>query len=336
MNEFHPQPAPLWKLALLNLTRGFLMGGADIIPGVSGGTIALILGIYERLVGAISRVDLDFFRLLRQRRWRDAAEHIDLAFLVTLAAGIGCGIILLAGLMHYLLTDPVARPRTMAAFFGLIFASGLLVVRLVRHWNWVNGGLLLWAAWAAWYLTGLTGHQIEPSLPYVFLCGLIAICAMILPGISGAYILVLLGAYVHVTGAIKDLPRGQFTFDNLATVVVFCSGCLIGLIAFSKFLKYMLARHEPPTMAVLCGFIFGSLHKVWPFQTDLTPDADFKAKVYENTLPQQFDANVVLCLVIAIVAVIAVFGLEWLAHKYDLLESEDPFDDVDSTTEQHT
>lgn len=326
MNATDRSRLPRWQPALLNIARGFLMGGADIIPGVSGGTIALILGIYERLVGAISRVDLEWIGLLKQRRWRDAAVHVDLAFLAALAAGIGAGIVLLAGLMHYLLTDPVARPRTLAAFFGLILASGLLVARLVRHWNPRQITLLVAAAVGAWWLTGLTGHAIEPSLPYVFLCGMIAICAMILPGISGAFILVLLGAYVHVTGAIKGIPRGQLTGDNVATVTVFLAGCLIGLIAFSKLLKYLLARHEPPTMAVLCGFIFGSLRKVWPFQRDLTPAAEFKDKVYENYWPEQMNASVAVCIAIVIVAAIAVFALEWFAHKYDLLESEDPFE----------
>lgn len=328
MNSADKKPSPLWKLALLNGVRGFLMGGADIIPGVSGGTIALILGIYERLVGAISNVDLTFLRLVRQRRLREAAAHIDLAFLVTLAAGIGCGIVLLAGLMHHLLTDPVARPQTLAAFFGLIFASGVLVAKLAKLTTPLRMGLLLLGAYVSYEITNLPVTQTEPSLPYIFFCGMIAICAMILPGISGAFILLLLGAYVHVTGAIKGIPKGELTGDNVATVIVFCSGCLIGLLAFSKFLKFMLARHEPATMAVLCGFIFGSLKKVWPFQIDTTPEAEFKAKVYEYYLPRQFDNEVFWCANIAIIAAISVFVLEWIAHKYDLLESEDPFEDA--------
>ncbi|MHC4516906.1 MAG: DUF368 domain-containing protein, partial [Planctomycetota bacterium] len=245
MNE-NPPPAGL-RSDVAQIVRGFLMGGADIIPGVSGGTVALILGIYRRLVNALSHFDLTFIGHLKRFELLQAARHMDLRFLAALGTGILVGIVSLAGLMHHLLTDDRLRPLTLAMFFGLILASGVLVGRLVDRWSTGSVTMAIAGIAIAYWITGLQSAAIEASYPYVFLCGMIAICAMILPGISGAYILLLLGMYLHVTGAIKGLPKGDVSVENLTTIAVFCAGCVVGLLSFSKLLRWLLARFTSPT-----------------------------------------------------------------------------------------
>ncbi len=195
---------------LIHVGEGFLMGGADIIPGVSGGTVALILGIYERLVGAISHVDLTFLGHLRRREWLAAARHIDLLFLVLLGSGIASGIVLLASLMHWLLENELQH--TFAAFFGMILASSYIVFRMIDL-----RGVRIWRIWraaivgtmGAYWLVGLPFLENPPISPfYIFACGTIAICAMILPGISGSFILLLLGAIPSSPGRLGSASRG--------------------------------------------------------------------------------------------------------------------------------
>lgn len=301
----------------LQVGRGLLMGGADIIPGVSGGTVALVLGIYDRLVTAISHVDVRLGHHLRQREWDAAARHVDLRFLVTLACGIALGILSLASLMHELLAH--WRSYTLAGFFGLILASSVLVGRMAG----VRGRpqrltLLAWGALGALVAYWLVSQQAvvpRPGLGYTFGCGAVAICAMILPGISGAYILLLLGKYEQITGILKNLLHFRASADDVTTVVVFSAGCLLGLVMFSKLLRWLLERWHAPTTATLCGFMLGSLYKVWPFQTDTTPDvAEWSRKIYEPYWPPAIDRQVVACVLIAVVAAAAVLVLDALAR----------------------
>ncbi len=275
------QPAPL-RADLTNAARGLLMGAADIIPGVSGGTVALILGIYNRLVTAVSHVDGTFVSHLRQRQWRTAADHIDLRFLVALASGIAVGVVSLGSVMHWLLEEQ--RQFTLAAFFGLIAASSFLVARLIQRWSAAVVVLLVAGAAVALEIVRQPALTHPPdALWYVFLCGVLGICAMILPGISGAFILLILGKYHDITGIIKETLKLHITVDNMMTVVVFASGCAIGLVSFAKVLRWLLARHESQTMALLCGFMLGSLWKIWPFQVDLTPqEPKFKLKQFAH------------------------------------------------------
>lgn len=289
------------------------MGGADIIPGVSGGTIALILGIYERLVGAISRIDARFLGLVAKRRWGEALQHIDFRFLATLGIGILSGVACLASLMHYLLLHQ--RPYTLAVFFGLILASSFIVMRMVRARTTTLRigcfGLAILAACFAYWLVGLEELGYHDHLGYFFFCGCVAICAMILPGISGSYILLLLGTYAAVTGIIKNALKLQGTSRDFLILMVFASGCVVGLIGFSKLLKWLLARAQAPMMAILGGFMIGSLRLMWPFQRDLTPLVEkLKQKRYEQVMPAGWDREVTLCLGLAIVAMVAVLALE--------------------------
>lgn len=286
----------------LHAGRGLLMGAADIIPGVSGGTVALILGIYNRLVTAISHVDGTFAGHVRHGRWLAAARHIDLRFLMALGLGIATGIVSLGSLMHWLLEHQ--RQHTLAAFFGLIAASSLLVGRMIHRWNATVIVLLLGGTAAAVWIVRQPALAHPPdTLWYVFLCGVLGICAMILPGISGAFILLILGKYHDLTGIIKETLRLQITQENAATVAVFASGCAIGLICFSKFLRWLLGRHESETMAVLCGFMLGSLWKIWPFQRDLRPEVtEFKLKSFELLPPGEIAIDGAFWTTLAVMA----------------------------------
>jgi len=300
------------------IARGLLMGGADIIPGVSGGTVALILGIYERLVVAISHVDGRLLVLVGKREWTAAAKHLDLRFLLTLAFGIGLGIISLASLMHELLTHYHAY--TLASFFGMILASSLLVGRMIgahSRATWITAIACVFAgaAFALW-ITTRPAYAAQSGPAYTFASGMVAICAMILPGISGSYILLLLGKYAEITGIIKQLPRLECSLQDLTTLAIFAAGCAVGLVLFSKVLRWLLARCHAPTMATLCGFMLGSLVKIWPFQIDTTPTAtELKHKIYEITWPQEINREVILCTAIALGTLGLVLAIDRIARR---------------------
>jgi putative membrane protein len=296
-----------------NVGRGLLMGAADIVPGVSGGTVALILGIYERLVAAISHVDLELVGHLRAGRIQGAIDHADLRFLAALLVGIGTGIVSLASLMHHLLEHEMAA--TFGLFFGLILASSWLVARLIERWTVLEVVAAVLGGVFAFWLTGLVPVVTNPTYPYLFVSGMIAICAMILPGISGAFVLLILGMYYHVTGVLKALASGVVSADNLATVVVFAAGCLTGLLAFSRLLRFLLERQHSVTMAVLCGFMFGSLRKIWPFKVEIDPAVakDFKERVFENVWPWQSADGIFLPALMIVAGVALVLFLERVA-----------------------
>ncbi len=284
----------------LNALWGVLMGAANIIPGVSGGTVALITGIYGRLVTAISHVDLELADHVRHRRWREAAEHLDVRFLAALAVGITVGTLGLASVMNYLLEQH--RAATYSVFFGLILGSSFLVFRLVRRWTVWCGVWLAASLVAAFVVVGLPTLSSPPEgLAYIFLCGVLGICAMILPGISGAFILLVLGRYEYITGLLRDFLHGQLTLHGLVTIVVFCAGCGIGLLAFARFLRWLLTRFESETLAALVGLMLGSLRKLWPFP---------------QGLPEQWNQSVAGCAVLCLSALAAVVLLEYLATRH--------------------
>ena len=285
------------------------MGGADIIPGVSGGTVALILGIYPRLVAALSAFDLSFLKLVSQKKWREALAHIDFWFLLSLGLGIGLGILCLASLMHILLTEYVQF--TLAAFFGLILASSFVVARLVKAWGvWAILSLSFGACFAFWLVGQLPSSGLEATW-YYFVCGAVAICAMILPGISGAFILLLMGKYAEITGILRALLHGEFSSQSLVQIIVFILGCGIGLLSFSKVLKVLLVRWETVTLAALCGFMVGSLRKIWPFKVDLTPEVEkFKLKQFGNVWPSEWGGETWLTLAAIVFAASAVLILD--------------------------
>ena len=243
--------------------KGACMGAADVIPGVSGGTIAFITGIYDQLVGSIASINAEAFRLLLQGRFKDFWRHINGGFLLSLIAGIGFSVITLAGLMQMLLTTyPI---QTWAFFFGLIVASSIFILRGISGWHlreylMVILGVLLGAT-----VCTLSPTQTPDGLWFIFLSGAIAICAMILPGISGSFILLILGKYQYIMGCISDLVSGTDVTRNLLILGVFAAGALVGIIGFSKLLHWLLARWNKEVLIVMAGFIIGSLVKIWPW-----------------------------------------------------------------------
>ena len=290
--------------------------------------MALVLGIYTRLVSAISHFDAHLLKLVINRRWREAATYVDLRFLISLGLGIACGVVSLATVMHYLLSEQ--RSYTLAVFMGLILGSCVVVARMIKPLSandyWRSAALALMAAVFAFWLVGLDrGDQLE-SLPYFFFCGMVAICAMILPGISGAYILLLLGMYITVTDIIKRALKLDISSREILILLVFSSGCAVGLISFSKLLRWLLANYHMSTMAVLCGFMIGSLRLMWPFQVDKTEHIEeLKLKKFENFMPEVWDTRVTVCLVLCIAAFLAVLALErWGSAAMHVEEEPSP------------
>ena len=236
--------------------RGLLMGAADIIPGVSGGTIAFITGIYDTLLGSIRAVDLVFLGRLRRLDISGAWNHINGGFLLALLLGIATSVLSLARVISWVLENhPVPL---WAFFFGLILASALVLLREVEQWSVVRFFCLVSGVVVALSIALAPVLQLDIGLAMVFLSGFLAICAMILPGISGSFILVLLGMYGTVLTAIKSL--------DLVFIAIFAAGAGAGLLCFSRLLHWLLSRFHQATMALLTGFLFGSLAIVWPWK----------------------------------------------------------------------
>lgn len=305
-------PGPrTWPQALLLMVKGLCMGGADIIPGVSGGTVAFITGIYEDLLNAVRSVNLRAMRALLRLDLASALHEIHLRFLLPLVLGIGTALVGLAGVMHWLLTEhPVP---TWSLFLGLIGASILVVGRKVDHWTAGAWGTFAAGAGAAWLIVGLIPVSTPESLWFIFLCGMIAICAMILPGISGSFLLLILGKYAYVTGAL----RNPFDASNLTVLAIFACGCLVGLAGFSRLLSWLLARHHGLTVAMLTGFMLGAMRKVWPWKETLE-SVVIRGKMHvlaeHNVLPQTLDTQVLVALGLMLVGAGVVLGLEWLTR----------------------
>lgn len=302
------------KKYFLLYAKGMAMGAADVVPGVSGGTIAFISGIYDELLRSIAGIPEALLLLLRGRI-KDAWQMANATFLLVLFSGIVTSILTLARVITYLLHQhPIP---VWSFFFGLILVSTYLVGREIGRWNWSRAvSFVLGLAFAYW-ITVAAPMQWGSDLPTLFLAGAIAICAMILPGISGSFILLLLGLYSVVLGAVKDL--------NLLVLAVFASGCVVGLLSFARLLSWLLSRWRDLSLAFLSGLMLGSLNKVWPWKETLTWRVDSKGEqvplLQNNLLPGQFadvsgqDPQLLFAVVLAIGGIVLVLGLEWLAGR---------------------
>lgn len=243
--------------------KGACMGAADVIPGVSGGTIAFITGIYDHLIGSINSINAEAVKLFFTGKFKEFWKHINGTFLLSLFCGILFSVVALAGLMQYLLeSHPI---QTWAFFFGLIVASSLFILRGIEGWNLKAVIFLVLGIGLGVTVCTLSPTTTPDALWFIFLSGAIAICAMILPGISGSFILLILGKYKFIMEAITGLTTGQEVGQNLVILGVFAVGAVCGIIAFSRFLNWLLSRYHKQTLLVLAGFIIGSLVKVWPW-----------------------------------------------------------------------
>ncbi len=290
--------------------RGLLMGAADIVPGVSGGTMAFITGIYDTLLASIRAVDLEFLRRVLRFDIAGAWAHVNGGFLLALLAGIATSVLSLARLIGWILEHhPVPL---WAFFFGLILASALVLLQQVSRWKFTLVCSLLAGTVVALAIALSPTVAFPAGLAGVFLAGFLAICAMILPGISGSFILVLLGMYSVVLTAIRQ-------FD-LVFIAVFAFGAGCGLMCFSRLLHWLLHRFHQATMALLTGFLVGSLAVVWPWKRVLlwVPGSDGEPRVAQQqpVLPGDFelytgqDAQIALCVLLMLVG----FATVWLIH----------------------
>ena len=242
--------------------KGVGMGTADIVPGVSGGTIAFITGIYEALLTAIASINIRLVLQVLRLNLKPALAGLHLRFLVTLVCGIALAVISTSHLMHYLLTEHAVQ--TWSVFFGLITASILVVAHSINK-RFTSFPALILGAILAYGITGLIPLYTPEEPWFIFFSGMIAICAMILPGLSGSFILLILGKYAFITAAL----RNPVNPDNLEIIFIFIAGCLVGILGFSRILRYGLARWHDYTLALLTGIMLGSMRKVWPWKITL-------------------------------------------------------------------
>jgi len=263
------------------------MGAADVVPGVSGGTIAFISGIYEELLTTISSVNLGVLKTLKNNGIGAAWKAINGNFIVALFLGIGISIASLAKLISYLLE---AHPILIwSFFFGLVLASILYVGKQVKKWSVGSILSLVIGTGMAFYITILPPMASSSETWFIFVSGMIAICAMILPGISGSFILLIMGSYQTVLGAVKD--------KDLVTIGVFMAGAVIGLLSFSRVLKWMFAKYHDLTVPLLTGFLIGSLNKLWPWKETISTRTDSHGEVVpfiqENVMPNDYSNFVI-------------------------------------------
>ena len=282
--------------------KGMAMGAADVVPGVSGGTIAFIVGIYDELINSIKSINAHSIKLLFTGKIAAFWKAINGNFLCSLLLGIGISVFSLAKLITYLLVhEPVL---VWSFFFGLVLASTWFVSKDIKEWNWKTITGFILGALVAYYITVATPAETPTNLLFIFLCGAIAICAMILPGISGSFILVLLGKYFYIMEAINTL--------DLVILGVFAVGAFLGITSFSRVLSYALKNFRNITLAVLTGFMLGSLNKVWPWkevvQTYVDRHGEVKPLVESNILPNESVGEAVALMVVG-------FALVYILEK---------------------
>lgn len=254
--------------------KGMAMGMAEVVPGVSGGTIAFITGIYERLINAIKSVDGELFKLLGKGKIKAAWEKIDGAFLMFLLGGMFLGIVIGVFAISWLLeNEPIG---VWSFFFGLILASCFVIGKDIKVFNILNVAALLIGAVLVYYVTVAVPSSGNTALWFVFVCGAVAISALLLPGLSGSFILLLLGMYTYILPKIKDVLSGDFS--GLSVLITFALGCLTGLLTFSRILSWAFKNFEKLTLAFLTGLMIGSLNKVWPWQQVLATRENSKGE----------------------------------------------------------
>ena len=288
------------------MLKGMGMGAADVVPGVSGGTVAFIVGIYEELINSIKSINTANLRLLFRGQFRSFWQGINANFLLSIVLGIGISIFSLAKIITYLLVNqPIL---VWAFFFGLVLASTWFVAKEIKQWQVKTVISFVIGTIMAFYITVATPAETLTHPLFIFLCGAIAICAMILPGISGSFILVLLGKYFYIMEAVK-------TF-RVSVMLTFLAGALIGITTFSRVLSFALRRFHDATIALLSGFMLGSLNKVWPWKETIETYTDshgvVKPLVEQNIAP---NAQVIEAVALMFLGFFLVYALEKLSTR---------------------
>ena len=304
------------KAYIILFVKGVAMGTANIIPGVSGGTIALIAGIFERLIEALKSLNGKALKLLLKGNWKGFAAHTDIVFLLIVFAGVGFAIISLARLFEILFRDyPV---YIWAYFFGLVLASVYFVGKTIEHWS-----LSVWISFITGTVFALGITYLNPAAQndnffYLIICGVVAVCSMILPGLSGSFVLILLGNYQLV--AIDAI--NNFDLGILFPVLI---GAVGGLVAFSHFLSWLLKSYKAQTISLLTGFILGSLGVIWPwkipvYMTNELGETLLKSgkpiiESYRQVLPESLDSSVVFAIFLMIAGVVSIWVIETMAKS---------------------
>jgi putative membrane protein len=289
--------------------KGFLMGVANVIPGVSGGTMALILGIYEELINAIRSINLKFLRRITHFNIKEALSSVPWPFLTPVGLGVLLATFSLAGALSWLLDRyPVI---VWSFFFGLILSSVITVSRVIKQWRIPTIVAIAVGTITAYGLFGVIPVS-TPNAPwFIFVSGFIAICAMILPGISGAYILVLLGKYHYILEALNN--------KDFFTLFIIGAGALVGLISFAQILGWLLKRYYDLTMAILIGLMLGSLRKIWPWKQSITTFIDSHGKeipsLQSNIIPSSLTSEVVCALLFMFIGILVVWSLDLWVRK---------------------
>ncbi|MEM1138058.1 MAG: DUF368 domain-containing protein [Bacteroidota bacterium] len=305
--------------------KGIAMGAADVVPGVSGGTIAFISGIYEELLESIDNLNLGFFKIWKTDGFKTAWNSINGNFLISLFLGIGISITSLARIIKWLL---ILKPELLwAFFFGLVLASIIYVAKQITTWSTRAIIVIVIASAVSYYITQAEPFASPDSPAYLLFCGFIAIIAMILPGISGAFILLILGAYQTAIDTIDFLMEGLSTgnWDLLKTGLINISilgiGAIVGIKVFSRALNWLFKHRKNITLAALTGFMVGSLNKIWPWKETLTTRVNSEGitvpVLQKSVLPNEFDGDpqVMYSIGLMLVGFLSIIVLEYLGSK---------------------
>lgn len=300
---------------IANFLKGFAMGVANVIPGVSGGTIALLTGIFERLINALKSFDVEAVRLLLKFKFREFARHVDFGFLLSVFLGVGVSIISVAKLLEFLFQSyPV---YVWSFFFGLILVSVWFVGKSIGKIDVAAAVSFVVGAAVAFGLSVMNPATENTAFWYLIICGAVAVCSMILPGLSGSFVLILMGNYQLI------MIYAVSHFD-MGIIVPVAIGVVVGLLAFSHFLSWLLSRYARQTMAVLTGFIFGSLGTIWPWKNpvylmqdgaEVLKNGKPIIQSYEMYFPQEFSAEVAIAILLMIAGMAALWALERSSEK---------------------
>lgn len=303
------------KKYTLTYFKGVAMGAADIVPGVSGGSIALIAGIYQELLDSINSFSLDNLKLLTRGEVKRFYKAVNGSFLLSLLLGILTSIFLLSRLITYLMSD---HPIPLWSFFtGLILVSAFMILKEIKRWHFGVILAVLIGTAIAWWVTNLPPTTTPDALWFTFVSGAIAICAMILPGISGSFILLIMGQYEGILQAVTE--------RNFLKLFVFALGCIVGILSFSRVVSWLLRKYHSATIGLLSGFMLGSVNELWPWKIvtawRTSSSGEEKPFLTENILPGSYLEQVgkepqILAAVLAFAFGIGlVLFIEWLAAK---------------------
>lgn len=310
---------------LLITLKGIAMGAADVVPGVSGGTIAFISGIYQELIDSINKIDFSVLKGVKQNGLKATWAAINGNFLLALLLGIAISILTFSKIItHLLKSQPIL---VWSFFFGLVLASILFIWKEITKWSVKAILALLIGIVISYYITIARPAESPESYPYLFLSGFLAIIAMILPGVSGAFILLLIGSYQTVIGTINQFREGisSMSFEIIGQAMLklmtFALGAIIGLKLFSKVLTWMFSHHKNTTLALLIGFMIGSLNKIWPWkevlETRVNSHGETIPFIEKSILPHYFNGNpqILTAIIMLVCGFMLIFGLEKIANK---------------------